>query len=175
MPEGPGAGGEDAGKADRTRRRVLWSLPAGLYVVGTRHGERRHAMTASWVTQLATEPKLIGVGVEREALTLRLVREGGVFSVCTVAREDRALVRKFVKPPVYDSAGRTLNGCAVHEEVTGAPVLDAAVAWLDCRLERLVDFGSHTLMAGVVEAAGFQAAEDTPVLRMEDTRMNYGG
>ncbi|MHB1444037.1 MAG: flavin reductase, partial [Acidimicrobiales bacterium] len=68
-----------------------------------------------------------------------------------------------------------LNGFAVHEEVTGAPVLDAAVAWLDCRVDRLVDFGSHTLVAGVVEAAGFQAGEETPVLRMEDTRMSYGG
>ncbi|HUZ44254.1 MAG TPA: flavin reductase family protein [Acidimicrobiales bacterium] len=166
---------EEPGEADRTRRRVLWSLPTGLYIIGSRQGERRHAMTASWVVQLATDPKLIGVGVERKALTLQLVRDGGVFSVCTIAREDRALVRKFVKAPAFDAASGTLNGCAVHEEATGAPVLDAAVAWLDCRLDRLVDFGSHTLMAGVVEAAGFQAAEDTAVLRMEDTRMSYGG
>ena len=29
---------------DRMRRRVLWSLPYGLYVVGSRSGERRNAM-----------------------------------------------------------------------------------------------------------------------------------
>ncbi|MHB1446822.1 MAG: flavin reductase family protein, partial [Acidimicrobiales bacterium] len=139
---------EDPGEADRIRRRVLWSLPSGLYVIGSRLGERRHAMTASWVVQLATGPKLIGVGVEREALTLQLVRDAGVFSVCTIARADRALVRKFVKPGSFDPAERMLNGFAVHEEVTGAPVLDAAVAWLDCRVDRLVDFGSHTLVAG---------------------------
>jgi len=168
MPEAPG-------EADRTRRRVLWSLPSGLYVMGSRLGERRHAMTASWVVPLATEPKLIGVGVEQGALTLQLVRDGGVFSVCTIARTDRALVRKFVKPGSFDPIEGTLNGLPVHEEVTGAPILDGAVAWLDCRVDRLVDFGSHTLVAGVVEAAGFQAGEDTPVLRMEDTRMGYGG
>ncbi|HVA42088.1 MAG TPA: flavin reductase family protein [Acidimicrobiales bacterium] len=166
---------EDPGEADRTRRRVFWSLPSGLYVIGSRLGDRRHAMTASWVVPLATEPKLIGVGVEQGALTLQLVREGGVFSVCTIARTDRALVRKFVKPPTFSPADGTLSGCPVHEEVTGAPILDGAVAWLDCRVERLVDFGSHALVAGVVEAAGFQTGEDTPVLRMEDTRMSYGG
>jgi flavin reductase (DIM6/NTAB) family NADH-FMN oxidoreductase RutF len=37
------------------------------------------------------------------------------------------------------------------------------------------DVGSHTLFLGEVVDAGFQKPEDTPVLRMEDTRMNYGG
>ena len=35
--------------------------------------------------------------------------------------------------------------------------------------------GDHTLFLGEVADAGFQKPEDTPVLRMEDTRMNYGG
>ena len=38
-----------------------------------------------------------------------------------------------------------------------------------------VDVGSHTLFVGEVVDAGFQKDEDTAVLRMEDTRMNYGG
>ena len=38
-----------------------------------------------------------------------------------------------------------------------------------------VDVGSHTLFVGEVVDAGFQKNEDTAVLRMEDTRMNYGG
>ena len=35
--------------------------------------------------------------------------------------------------------------------------------------------GEHTLFLGEIVDAGFQKPEDTPVLRMEDTRMNYGG
>jgi flavin reductase (DIM6/NTAB) family NADH-FMN oxidoreductase RutF len=35
--------------------------------------------------------------------------------------------------------------------------------------------GGHTLFVGEVVNAGFQQAEETPVLRMEDTRMSYGG
>lgn len=161
--------------ADRIRRRVLWSLPSGLYVVGSRAGDRRNAMTASWVVQLAMSPKLLGVGIEREAVTLGLIREGRVFSVCTVARDDRAVVRKLVKPASDDPGAGTLNGFSYHEEATGAPVLDLAVAWADCRIEREVDFGSHVLVSGQVVAAGFQRDEATPLLRMEDTRMSYGG
>jgi hypothetical protein len=35
--------------------------------------------------------------------------------------------------------------------------------------------GDHTLFVGDIVDCGFQKDETTPVLRMEDTRMNYGG
>ena len=35
--------------------------------------------------------------------------------------------------------------------------------------------GTHTFFLGEIVACGFALGEDTPVLRMEDTRMNYGG
>ena len=38
-----------------------------------------------------------------------------------------------------------------------------------------VAVGEHTLFLGEIVDAAFQKPEDTPVLRMEDTRMNYGG
>jgi flavin reductase (DIM6/NTAB) family NADH-FMN oxidoreductase RutF len=38
-----------------------------------------------------------------------------------------------------------------------------------------VDCGGHTFFIGEVVACAFQGAEDTDVLRMEDTRMSYGG
>ena len=37
------------------------------------------------------------------------------------------------------------------------------------------DLGGHTLFIGEVVEAGFEKDEGTPVLRMEDTRMSYGG
>ena len=55
------------------------------------------------------------------------------------------------------------------------PVLDQAVAWLECQVRQEVACGNHTLFVGEVVGCGFQRPEDTPVLRMEDTRMNYGG
>ena len=45
----------------------------------------------------------------------------------------------------------------------------------ECEVRSTVDVGSHTLFVGEVVDAGFQKEEETPVLRMEDTRMNYGG
>ena len=66
-------------------------------------------------------------------------------------------------------------GPPFHDGASGAPILDMAVAYLDCEVRQAVPCGLHTLFVGEVVDAGFQKAEDTPVLRMEDTRMNYGG
>ena len=174
-PVGPFPEGVDPEEYDRLRRRVLWTMPSGLYVIGSRAGERRNGMTLNWATQLSFDPKLVGISLEKGAVTHELVAESGVFSVNIIDREDRAIVRKFTKPVEVDEAAKTLNGFPFHDGPSGAPILDTAVAWVDCRVCQPVDVGDHTLFVGEVIGAGFQKPEDTPVLRMEDTRMNYGG
>jgi flavin reductase (DIM6/NTAB) family NADH-FMN oxidoreductase RutF len=174
-PVGPFPEGADPEDHDKLRRRVLWKMPCGLHVVGSRAGDRRNGMTLNWTTQLGFDPKLLGIGVEKDAFTHELITEGGVFCLNLIDREDRAIVRKFTKPVEVDLDARTLNGFAFHDGRSGAPVLDQAVAYLDCEVRQSVGVGSHTLFIGEIVDAGFQKDEETPVLRMEDTRMNYGG
>ena len=50
-----------------------------------------------------------------------------------------------------------------------------AVAYVECEVCQTVDVGIHTLFLGEIVDAAFLKDEDTPILRMEDTRMNYGG
>jgi flavin reductase (DIM6/NTAB) family NADH-FMN oxidoreductase RutF len=115
------------------------------------------------------------VSIQQDAFTHELVAEGGSFVVNLVAEEDRAIVRKFTKPVEADLDARTLNGFPFHDGVTGAPILDQAVAFLECETRQSVDLGGHTLFLGEVVECGFQLDEETPVLSMGDTRMNYGG
>ena len=174
-PVGPFPEGAEPEEYDKLRRRVLWTMPYGLYIVGSRAGDRRNGMTLNWATQLSFDPKLLGVAVEDAAFTHELIAEGGVFSLNVVDREDRTIVRKFTKPVEVDLEAKTLNEIPFHDGVTGAPVLDQAVAYVECEVRQSVDVGGHTLFIGEIVAAGFQKDEATPVLRMEDTRMNYGG
>jgi flavin reductase (DIM6/NTAB) family NADH-FMN oxidoreductase RutF len=162
---------------DKLRRRVLWRIPSGLYVVGSRGTDptARNLMTLSWATQVSFDPKWIGVGIERSAYTHQLVEQSGCFSLSFVDREDRAIVRRFTKPVEVDLAAQTLNGFPYIERTTGAPILAQAVAFLDCEVRERAVAGNHTFFIGEVVDSGFLRDEDTPVLRMEDTRMNYGG
>jgi flavin reductase (DIM6/NTAB) family NADH-FMN oxidoreductase RutF len=186
---GPIPPGRDPDSYDRMRRRVLWMLPTGLYVVGSRHQARCNLMTISWVTQVAITPKLIGIGVESTSFTHELISGGRVFALSVLGREARTLVRRFAKPVqdvALDEAGRgIIEDAAVHRAVTGAPILDVAVAWLDCEVRHELALGSHTWFVGEVMDcdAVSPGPEPSPadghhlveVLRMEDTRMNYGG
>lgn len=161
---------------DRLRRRVLWSFPSGLYVVGSRHQDKRNLMTLNWFTQVSFDPKLVAIAVENTAFTHELITASRAFTMNTVDREDRAIVRKFTKPVEVDTVASTLNGFAYHDgPATGAPILDRAPAFLECQVRQQVECGDHTLFMGEIVNAGFQTDEATPVLRMEDTRMNYGG
>jgi flavin reductase (DIM6/NTAB) family NADH-FMN oxidoreductase RutF len=166
---------------DRLRRRVLWAMPSGLYVVGSAARGRANLMTASLAMQVATEPKLVAVAVDAASVTRTLIVEGGGFSLSLLAREDRALVRRFVKPvpehQIVTEGGTVVSllGEPVEVHVTGAPVLARAVAWLDCALGYRLEAGSHELFVGEVVGVGGPPGEIPPVLRMEDTRMSYGG
>jgi flavin reductase (DIM6/NTAB) family NADH-FMN oxidoreductase RutF len=177
---------------DRMRRRILWSMPSGLYVLGTRAGSRRNLMTISWTTQVATTPKLVGVGVETTSVTHGLIVDGGVFVLNLLSRSARPLVRRFAKPvddadvEVDDTGSGTMHGERVTAAVTGAPVLEVARAYLDCEVRHVLPLGSHSWFVGEVVGCGErdrregapredEAPDETGVLRMEDTSMNYGG
>ena len=176
VPIGPFPPGTDPEAYDRMRRRLLWKLPMGLYVLGSRSGPRRNLMTINWATQVSTRPKHVAVSVEGAAVTHALISEGNCFALSLLSRAQRAEVRKFVKPAVEDPLAGTLGGVHYHEATTGAPIPELAIAWLDCEVRHRLEVGSHTLFVGEVVDAGFaEGAEESDVLRMEDTRMSYGG
>ena len=157
-----------------TTNKILWSIPNVLCLVGSRSGDEWNAMTTSWVTQVAMEPSLVAIGVDRKALTHRLIEEGQAFSINLWDRNDTRPFVKFSKPATKD--GMTLNERAIREGTTGTPVFEEAVAYLECSLWKAIDCGSHTLYIGEIVECGFQNnGEDMPIARMEDTRMKYGG
>ncbi len=157
---------------DELLNRVTWKIPNPLVLIGSRAGDERNAMTATWVTQLSMEPVLIGVGVDNTAVTHRLITDGGSFTVNLWNAEDTRVFVKFSKPAEDD--GNALNGRAVQAATTGAPVFDEAVAWMDCAVRQAVDLGTHTLFVGEVVDAQINDDAARPA-STQDTRMKYGG
>ncbi|MCE2516086.1 MAG: flavin reductase [Acidobacteria bacterium] len=157
---------------DQLVNRLTWKIPNALALIGSRSGDERNGMTASWITQLSMEPVLIGVGVDNTAVTHRLISEGGSFTVNLWNAEDTRVFVKFSKPATY--ADGTLNGRAVREAATGAPVFTEAVAWMDCEVRHAIDLGTHTLFVGEL-VDGDIHIDEARSASMSDTRMKYGG
>ena len=157
---------------DELLNKVTWKIPNALALVGSAHDGERNGMTTSWITQLSMEPVLIGVGVDNDAVTHRLISGSGAFTVNLWDAENTRVFVKFSKPANDD--GDTLNDRAVSTAVTGAPIFDDAIAWMDCEVRQTLDLGTHTLFVGEVVAAAISDDEARPA-SMSDTRMKYGG
>jgi flavin reductase (DIM6/NTAB) family NADH-FMN oxidoreductase RutF len=172
------------------RRRLLWAMPTGLYVVGSTRGDGGpyNLMTQSLAVQAATEPCVVALAVEAAALTHAAIEASGVATLCVLRRDQRALVRRFVKPVEdvsYDPGGRptALGGAEVALAPSGAPYLLDAAGCLDLSVLERVTFTSHTLFCCEVTAVavadvvleGPASARTAEILRMEDTKMSYGG
>jgi len=157
---------------DELLNRLTWKIPNALALVGSAAGDERNGMTTSWITQLSMEPVLIGIGVDNDAVTHRLIREGRCFSVNLWDAEDTRVFVKFSKPATDD--GTTLNGRAVERATTGAPVFTEAIAWVDCEVRHELDLGTHTLFVGEVVDAAIRD-DEARAASMADTRMKYGG
>jgi len=167
-PVGPFPDGADIEEYDRLRRRVLWTMPSGLYILGSRGGgpAQRHDVQLG-ATQVGFDPKLLAVSVEQEAFTHELIEAGRWFSLNIVDREDR---------PSSASSPSPSRSIRMPRRSTGSRSTTAARArrsstrlWRtsSARSARTSDVGTHTLVLGEVVDAGFQKAEDTPPLRME--------
>ena len=157
---------------DELINRVTWKIPNALALVGSRAGDEWNAMTTSWITQLSMDPVLIGIGVDNSAVTHRLISDGGSFTVNLWSADETRVFVKFSKPATFEEMA--LNGRSVSEGVTGAPVFDEAIAYLDCEVRHTHDLGTHTLFIGEVIDAGIRDDEARSA-SMSDTRMKYGG
>jgi flavin reductase (DIM6/NTAB) family NADH-FMN oxidoreductase RutF len=119
-------------------------LTAGVYVVGVADGERRSAFTAAWLTQVSFDPLLLALSVNPGHASWPLLLAGGGFTVSVLSREQLHLARHFGTRSARE--GDKLAGIGWRPVGSGAPVLDDALAWLECRLVQRVRAGDHELV-----------------------------
>ncbi len=149
-------------------RRIMGHWSTGVAVVATRRGERPWGLTANAFASVSLDPPLVLVCVDLEADTHDPLRDTGLFAISILAGEQERLARRFAATDVADKS----EGVAWREEATGAPVLEGAVAWLDCRLWAHYPAGDHTIFVGQVVAG--DAAERAPLLYFRGGYRQHG-
>jgi 3-hydroxy-9,10-secoandrosta-1,3,5(10)-triene-9,17-dione monooxygenase reductase component len=117
-------------------------------------------MTANAVCSLSLDPLLLLVCFDRRARTLAVVRETERFAVNVLAAGQEDIARLFAgKGPEQEKFAEVPH--AVHD---GIPVIEGVLAWVACRLERLVPGGDHTIGIGAVQAAELGDEDADPLL-----------
>ncbi|MGQ0814944.1 MAG: flavin reductase family protein, partial [Gemmatimonadota bacterium] len=148
-------------------RRILGHWVSGVSIVATKMGEDRICgLTANAVASVSLDPPLVLACIAKNADTHDCIRSAGVFSVNVLRGDQERMARRFATFEV----DMKFEGLAFHSEHTGAPILDEALAWVDCRVWAAYDAGDHTIFVGEVLAG--DAREGSPLIYY---RGGYGG
>ncbi len=130
-------------------RKVLGSFATGVTVITTRGEEHAYGMTANAFSSVSLDPPLILVCGRRASEGCEYIERNGVFAVNILAAHQEPLSRYFAskdRPRGRDAFREVPHRIAV----TGAPILDGTVAFLDCSLHAVHDAGDHRIFIGEV-------------------------
>ncbi|MBV1835315.1 MULTISPECIES: flavin reductase [Novacetimonas] len=133
----------------RTYRDAMARLGAAVNVVTTGTMEDPAGFTASAVCSVTDDPPTLLVCLNRTSRVRSRFREGAAMCINVLSASQQ------------DISGVFASAAEQHERfasghwrtlTTGAPVLEEAVASFDCRIERIVEVGTHSVMFGAVES-----------------------
>lgn len=138
------------------KKTVLRMIPYGLYVLTAMSEDGQvTAATINWVTQASFNPPLLAIGVKADSHAHSLVKQTGAFALNVLGKGQQALAFLFLKPAEL-TAGR-ISGEPFYIGSTGAPLLDNAPAYVECRLVTTVeDKGDHSVFVAEVVDAGLR-------------------
>ena len=156
---------------ETAKKNILRKIPYGLYVIGVKDGDAHHAFTGSWFSQCSMKPPRVMLGVRHGTHSLDMLKHGKVFSVNWLAKHDKKILEQFFKPT--PSSGNRFGDLTYQLKKTGTPILDNAVAFLECEVVHVHDAGDHSIVVGEVINAEV-LREDAPLI-MSDTPWHYGG
>jgi 3-hydroxy-9,10-secoandrosta-1,3,5(10)-triene-9,17-dione monooxygenase reductase component len=147
----------------RVFRSVCGTFATGVTVVTSGTAGPVAGLTVNSFTSVSLDPPLILVCIHNESSVLPALRRAGAFAVNILAADQEDICRSF--------AGRHPHRAAetdTRRGRTGAPILSDALAYLDCRLDREVDGGDHTIVIGEVLELSVQR-EDEPLVFFRNT------
>ena len=162
------------------KKTALRMIPYGIYVLTADDGKGNvAAATVNWVTQSAFNPPLVVVGVKTDSGAYQIVKNTRTFALNMLGKDGKGMAFTFFKPAQL--ADGKISGQAFHKGTTGAPILDAAPAAVECRVTGIVEQGDHHVVVGeVVEAhlaKPIVGRPDAAILEMKELGDNvfYGG
>ena len=133
--------------------KALQQISYGLYIIGSRKGDRINGQIANTVIQTSSEPPTISVCINKGNLTHEFIKDSRVFTVSILSKDTPlSLIGQF-----GFKSGRDINkfdGVNYKTGETKAPiVLDHTLAYLEVRVTKELDVATHTDFVGELVGA----------------------
>jgi flavin reductase (DIM6/NTAB) family NADH-FMN oxidoreductase RutF len=129
-------------------RQAMGRFASGVTVVTAAHGGRLFGITVSSFSSLSLRPPLALICIDRAAASHDQLATAGRFAVSVLAEDQAALSQRFASEDPDKFAG-----VPYALSPRGLPLLDGAVAHVECDLHASLPGGDHTIFIGAVLAA----------------------
>lgn len=129
---------------------------SGVTVITTSHGGEMQGITATAVASVTLQPPTLLVCLNRQSATCRTLIDSGLFAVNVLHSNQQQLAQRFATKQPDKFAG-----VAMTTGTLGMPLLDGALAHLECRVSAQNDIGTHRIFFG--EVVSVAVAEGTPL------------
>ena len=144
-------------------REVMSRFATGVTVVTTFDGAQPAGITVNALSSVSLDPPLVMVALDRSRFITPMVRTLGRYAVNVLGDGQQALSDCFAHAPV--SPGREdFCGAAWHPGTTGLPLIDGAIATLECTVVETFSAGDHDLFIGRVDALAAPDGSPDPLL-----------
>jgi len=140
-----------AGTRPERFREVMGHFATGVSVVTTFDGDRPQGITVNAFSSVSLEPALVMVALDRRRFITPMVRATGRYAVNVLGVDQQALSDCFAHAPV--SPGReAFCGASWTLGPTGLPLIDGAIATLECTVVETFSAGDHDLFIARVDS-----------------------
>ena len=131
--------------APRRLRDIFGTFASGLTVITSSTPDGPAGFTCQSFASLSLEPALVTFSPARTSTTWPVLRQAGSFTVNILPAEHRHLAGQFARSGTEKFAGVSHTASPL-----GHPVLDGALAWIDCEFHAEYDGGDHTIVVAAV-------------------------
>ena len=148
----------------REFRDTVGMFSTGITVVTAVSERFGHGMTANAFASVSLDPLLVLVCVVKDALMHKVLDEVGRFAVSVLAADQEDLARYFSDSGRPTGMAQFLPVAWHPGPVTRAPLLDGALAYLECDVEAAYDGGDHTVFLSRVRRVERARPDGHPLL-----------
>ena len=135
-------------------RQVLGQYPTGVCVVTAAQPEgNRAGFVVGSFTSVSLDPPLVAFFPDRGSTSWPKIQTAGSFCVNILGAEQEDVCRQFAS-----KAPDKFEGIECREAGSGAPIIDGAVAWIDCDLELVQEAGDHFIVLGRVRELDIESS-----------------
>jgi flavin reductase (DIM6/NTAB) family NADH-FMN oxidoreductase RutF len=144
-------------------RKVMGHFVTGVTVVSAFDGGQPFGITVNALSSVSLDPPLVMVALDRRRFLTPIVQAAGRYAVNILSEDQQAMSDCFAGAPV--TPGRdAFCGAAWHPGESGLPLIDGAIATLECTVVETFSAGDHDLFIGRVDTLANEQHHPMPLL-----------